>query len=73
VQDAFIEVGATKAMVDNEFKRRLIEEFIQHDLTSWDSIRMQIDDEKNKERLCAMVWDHVCAQFPNHSCPFSSI
>jgi hypothetical protein len=73
VQDAFIEVGATKAMVDNEFKRRLIEEFIQDKLTSWTSIRMQIDDEKNKERLRAMMWHHVCVQFPNHSRPFSSI
>jgi hypothetical protein len=73
VQDAFTEVGATKAMVDTEFKRRLLEEFIQHNLISWDSIRMQIDDEKNKDRLRAMVWDHVCAQFPNHSRPFSPI
>jgi hypothetical protein len=73
VQDAFIEVGATKAMVDDEFKRRLIEEFIQDNLTSWTLIHRQLDDEKNKECLRAMMWHHVCVQFPNHSHPFSSI
>jgi hypothetical protein len=73
VQDAFIEVGATKVMVDDKFKRRLIDEFIQDNLTSWTAIHIKLDDEKNKGRLRAMMWHHVCVQFPNHSRPFSSI